>query len=434
MKIAWVTPLAQTSAIGRVSAAVLRALAARDHEVLVIRSEHDRADASPTHPVSVPTIWWHDATPADIEAQNDVIVLNFGDNYNFHAGALAFVDKVSCLGIFHDFYLYNLFNRWLVHAGLDEQAHDREVCLTYNENLRELAKMAWGGTAPIERVAEMMPMTEWIARRCGAALAHAHFYIPRLESSCPGPIAVAPLCYEARPVNPLPTGKKGRIAITCVGIVNPNKCVDSLITAIASSALLRKRCQLRLVGAIAPSERDRLNSLCRRTGYKDVIVLGEVDDVTLVSELDGADILSCLRNPVLEGASASAIEGMLAGRPIVVANAGFYSELPDDLVFKVPSAIDVASLRATLEALVNNEHLRRDTGAKARIWASQNFTTDTYVPILENLILQFIGAKPLLSVGKRIGHQLAMLGISLNDPSVGQLATKMTDLFGGDRS
>ena len=354
MKIAWVTPLSSRSAIGRVSAAIVEALRERDHDILLVRSERERADADAAHPISssVPIVWWNEVSPSDVELQNDAVVLNFGDNYNFHAGTLAFVDRISCLGIFHDFYLYNLFNRWLAYQGLGEDIHEQEVRCTYGEQTCELARRAWRGTAPVEELAEMMPMTEWLASRCGAALAHSRFYIRRLENSCPGPIAVAPLCYELRGINPLSRRHDDRVTIAILGVINPNKCVDAVIRSIASSGMLRARCRVRLVGAIDHAERHRIEQLCAETGFTEVAILGEVDDTVLVKELDGADILSCLRQPVLEGASASAIEGMKAGRPIVVANAGFYSELPDDLVFKIPVPVAVPNLTQVLERLV----------------------------------------------------------------------------------
>ena len=166
-------------------------------------------------------------------------------------------------------------------------------------------------------------MTEWLGRRCGAALAHSQFYVNRLEASCPGPIAVAPLCFESRDVKPLAKRSGRKVTITTIGIINPNKCADSVIKSIVSSPLLRTHCEFRLVGAISDSERARLETLCRDAGFRQLSILGEVDDATLVAELERADIISCLREPVLEGASASAIEGMKSGRPIVVVNAGF---------------------------------------------------------------------------------------------------------------
>ena len=151
MKIAWVTPLAQSSAIGRVSATIVKALCARNHEVTIIRAERIRDDADSNHAVAARTIWWQDVSPNEIELDNDAIVLNLGDNYNFHAGALAFIRNVPCVGIFHDFYCYNLFNGWLAHNGLGEDIHQREVRYTYGASPSGLAKLAWRNAAPIEK-------------------------------------------------------------------------------------------------------------------------------------------------------------------------------------------------------------------------------------------------------------------------------------------
>ena len=371
-------------------------------------------------------------SPQKVNLETDVVVLNFGDNYDLHAGTLAFAGTVPCLGIFHDFYLYNLFNRWLVHNGLGEDVHNREARRVYGEGVIPLAAEAWRNEAAVQQIAISLPMTEWLGRRCGAALAHSQFYVNRLEASCPGPIAVAPLCFESRDVKPLAKRSGRKVTITTIGIINPNKCADSVIELIVSSPLLRTHCEFRLVGAISDGERARLATLCRDVGFSHLHILGEVDDATLVAELERADIISCLREPVLEGASASAIEGMKSGRPIVVVDFGFYADLPGDLVFKIPAPLEISSLRETLERLVSDEELRRRTGIKARDWALQVFTSRAYVSVFEELSEQFLRAKPLLTVSHRIGQQLATLGVKYDDPAVDRLGDRMRGLFGGN--
>ena len=229
MKIAWVTPFAARSAIGRVSATVVEALCDRNHEVTIIRSERAKLSESLSRSTSVPISWWHDVSPQKIYLETDVVVLNFGDNYDLHAGTLAFAGTVPCLGIFHDFYLYNLFNRWLVHNGLGEDVHNREARRVYGEGVVPLAAEAWRNEAAVQQIAISLPMTEWLGRRCGAALAHSQFYVNRLEASCPGPIAIAPLCFESRDVKPLAKRSRQKITISTFGIINPNKCADCII-------------------------------------------------------------------------------------------------------------------------------------------------------------------------------------------------------------
>jgi glycosyltransferase involved in cell wall biosynthesis len=220
------------------------------------------------------------------------------------------------------------------------------------------------------------------------------------------------------------------VTIATIGVINPNKCADAVIRAIGASPTLRTNCRFRIIGVIANAERIRLQNLSRELGFDQLDIVGEVDDPALVSELEHADILSCLRDPVLEGASASAIEAMKSGRPIIVSDAGFYAELPDNLVFKIPAAIDVPQLTAVLERLVQDEELRRQTGLRAKDWAMRTFTTEAYVNVLEDLLTRFINATPLLAVGTRIGRQLAELDIADNDPTIERLAGKMQRLFG----
>lgn len=429
MKIAWVTPFSHRSAIGRVSAVVTRALSDNSHEVVIIRSERDRNDAAPTHPTLLPLMWWHDISLDDLELSNDVIVLNFGDNYDYHAGTINYAFRGKNIGIFHDFYVYNLFNRYVVHNGFGEQIHNEEIRFTYGEDVSRLAKAAWNNDAGIEQIAEAFPMIEWLARRCGAALAHSRFYVSRLGRSCPGPTAVAPLCFESREVEPLPIRHNDSVTITTVGVINPNKCSDAIIKSIASSSRLRRYCRFRLVGAISDTEASRLRALCNEVGFNNLDIVGSVDDRTLVTELERADVLTCLRNPVLEGGSASAIEGMKSGRPVIVADAGFYADLPGDIVFKIPRSIDIPVLTEVLERLASNERLRRETGARARDWASRTFSVESYLDVLEPLMEQFIRVKPLLAVGERVGQKLAAIGATADDPAIDILAKKMQDLF-----
>jgi hypothetical protein len=111
---------------------------------------------------------------------------------------------------------------------------------------------------------------------------------------------------------------------------------------------------------------------------------------------------------------------------------GFYAELPNDLVFKVPPAVEVTAVKQALERLALDEKLRRETGAKARDWAMRTFTTEAYVKVLEELIEQFVEAKPLLAVGERIGRDLAALGMNQDDPAIDRLAADLHGLFGGN--
>ena len=430
MKIAWVTPFSQRSAIGRVSATVTAALSQRGHQIAIIRSESARDNITQTHQTMLPVYWWQDINIQDIESQYDVIVLNVGDNYSFHAGVFAFVDRSVCLGIFHDFYIYNLFHQWIVLNEFGRDIYDQEIRQTYGNSSLSLAGAAWRNEAQLQDLADSLPMTEWIASRCGAALAHSRFYLPRLEAACPGPVNVAPLPFDSRDVPPLFHRNRDEIVLLTVGVMNPNKCVAEVIKAICATPLLRERCRYRLAGIVSDSERARLASIASEGGFTKLDILGEIEDANLTKELANSDAVICLRKPVLEGASASAIEAMKSGRPVVVANAGFYRELPDELVFKVPPPVEEAAIAELLEQLAKDESLRVDSGRKARAWACDTFAAERYAAAFEALARDFIRAKPVLSLARRVGHELATLWVRAEDPGVASLSDKMRNLFG----
>ena len=428
MKIAWVTPFALRSSIGRVSAEVTRVLASRGHEVEILRCEDENDASEPLHPTRLPVRHWRAYPLHDLKTEFDLVVVNIGDNYPFHAGIFHVLEAASCLGVFHDFYIYNLFSGWLHFNHLDYRRHDAEIIATYGPDRTEDAVATRSGLRDISQIAERIPMAEWLAARCGGAIAHARFYAPRLEAACPGPVSVQPLCCPDRATPPPPPVASDRLTLTTVGVMNANKRVADIIQAIGGSPRLRD-CVYRLVGPISPEEQARLEALAEEVGFAGLEIDGAVDDAQLDQRLAQADIICCLRKPVLEGASGSAIEGMLSGRPTVVARAGFYGELPEDLVFKVDGAIDVAEIRAVLERLADDPELRLRTGKAARAWALTTLNAERYVDGVEAMAQAMILNRPLLEIGRRIGGELKALGLDETDPAADRIGATLQKLF-----
>lgn len=429
MKICWVTPFILRSSIGRVSAEVAKQLAARGHHVEILRCEDQNDPAEPLHPTRLPVHHWRTYDLRRLRAEFDVVVVNIGDNYPFHAGVFAILDAAPCLGIFHDFYIYNLFSGWLYYNGLDYRRHDAEIVATYGPQAEaDAVAVRSGHMTDMGDIADKLPMTEWLASRCEAALAHARFYAPKLEAVVPGPVAVTPLCCPDRATPPGPPKAKKQLTITTVGVMNPNKRVADVLRAIGGSEAL-KACVYRLVGPISDEERSKLEAVAAEVGFKNLVIDGAVDDDTLDKRLDEADIMVALRKPVLEGASGSACEGMLSGRPTVVARAGFYGELPDDLVFKIGGDIPVDELRQVLERLVGDQALRQETGKAARAWALANLNAKRYAEAIEGLAEAQVTGRPLLAIGRRIGGELKAMGLPDTDPAAARIGATLQKLF-----
>ncbi len=432
MKIAWVTPFNTRSAIARVSAVVTAELVARGHEVTIVRSEFN-PDATTALKTKLPMLDWRGCIPEQVEAQHDAVVAQIGDNHDFHAGAVDFIERTLCLGIFHDFCIYHLFQHWVHHNGRDERVRLREIDRLHGKGAGEAARPLFAAGVDLATIGRRLPMTDWLSRRCGAAFAHANFYRPMLEEACPGPVGMAYLTQEPRAVPALPQ-RSGEIVVTTIGWINANKCADTIIRAIAGSPALKAACRYRIVGPIAESERQRLAGLAAAEGFAALDILGEVDEATLDAELARADIFCCLRRPALEGASASAIEALMAGRPTIVADAGFYAELPAEHVAKVPADAPVEAVRAALESLAADEPRRRAMGAAASRWAQDAFSRTRYVDALERFTQDFVALAPHLRVARAYSRKLSALGLGAGDPALARIADRLQALFAPERA
>jgi glycosyltransferase involved in cell wall biosynthesis len=192
--------------------------------------------------------------------------------------------------------------------------------------------------------------------------------------------------------------------------------------------LLSEIAEYRMVGPIEDAERARIEQLAISLGFRRLTLTGPVDDPQLEAELAAADVICCLRHPVLEGSSASAIEGLLSGRPVVVADAGFYAELPDDLVLKVPQQVPAPALAQALEAAAADEPGRRSMGRRARAWAQEAFSLAPYADAVLSLCEAARVARPWHPVASRFGTELARLGFEPEDPVVRRIGAILDGL------
>src|SRR5262249_19551470 len=153
-------------------------------------------------------------------------------------------------------------------------------CIVASIYGEEIANQFWariGQPDFPEWAASHAPMTEWVARKALATVAHAPFYKLRLADSSAGPMTVIPLAYNAPANIARIQDKNGPVRILTVGFVNPNKRVEAVIRAVAGSSALRSCCEYNIVGRIEPSYRAKLKSLIADSGLQNTVhVHGEV--------------------------------------------------------------------------------------------------------------------------------------------------------------
>lgn len=410
MKLIIFTPAVKISAIGRMTSLVTRALVAAGHDVTVIRAESPTLFGSETHDFNAPLISWNDHTTImELAGQADSVVYQIGNSLEMHQGCLEWMSKLAGVVCLHDFYLGHLFYEWAqTHR---DQAH-AIIRAWYGEETQVRFFNHSNGEDFLQHSRDAAPMTEWICSWARGVITHSSWAIDRVLQSCPGPVYVVPLAYDApQPLATPDTGDHGSFRILTVGHVNPNKRINSVVQAVASSALLRERVVYDLVGRIQPETKAELTTLADKHGVN-LVMSGEVDDRTLAQAVSRADVISCLRWPSLEAASASAIESMLYGKPIIVTDTGFYSEIPDNYVIKIDHDNEVASIRTALELLFNDEALRVRLGTKAQEWAKDTFCPKKYAEKLLEVTILTRKTGPFVSMADHITDLLKSWGAS----------------------
>jgi glycosyltransferase involved in cell wall biosynthesis len=425
-RIAWAGPWNTRSAIAGFGSLVVGELAARGHEIVVYRTETgEMLHRIPLRPAPGPVLWLGDAVPEALSRDYDAVIINLGDHYGHHGAAIASLLRVPFLVILHDAFLADLYAGWAEAEGRHSE-HPVVLGAVYGD---AEAKTAEPLMLPVEEMARRRPMLEWFAAFAAGAVVHASHYAERVRAVCPGPVEVIPLAYEGVPL-PAPPREMGReVVVATVGHVNRNKRVADMLRAVSDSALLQECVRYRLIGAAEPAEQEALVSLARSLGVREPEFTGWVEEADMPRHLAAVDAICCLRNPVLEGASASLILGLRTGRPVLVSDHGPYAEIPDGLVLKCRPGHEATDLRLHLEALLADPAPARAMAQHARAYAEATFTASGYADRLLAHIDRVTEGLPAVRAAMGLGRTLAGFGMAPDDPAADRVAAALDDLL-----
>lgn len=409
MKIVMFTPALVASAIGRMACLVTEALLAAGHTVTIVRAEADALLGEPAHPFGTELVAWTEAERVRaLVAGADLLVYQIGDNYTFHRGCMEWLPHAPGVICLHDFYVANLFWGW------SNGRHPEALELLANWYGDEVARTFFchlDSASFISATHCTAPLTEWISAMATGVITHSSWGIERVMRGCAGPVHVAALPYNAPAMlnQRGPAGEGDIFRVLTVGHVNPNKRVASVIRAIGASEELRSFTVYRLVGAIEPAMVVELSSLARNSKVN-LVISDQVEGPILTSAFEESDVVTCLRLPSLEAASASAIEAMLCGKPVIVTDVNFYSEIPDDCVMKIDPDDEANSLREALELLQTNPALRAELGIRGQEWARATFRADRYAASLTAMATDASRARPVLNAIGALAHTMSSWG------------------------
>ena len=435
MKFVIFTPVVAASAIGRVAALVNRELVDLGHEITVVRSESraviERSVDESDHEMSGEVINWYADGVTDLVLGADVVIYHIGNNVTFHEGSLHWLPHARGLVCLHDYFVGNLYLGWCHINALDPLNGVRRA---YGASAAEMWDHEMADNRISLELVERAPMTEWICAQALGVVVHSDWMIERVEASCLGPISVTPLAY-VKPSTDLQaeSSPDGRVTrILTVGHIIENKRVESVIRAIGSSEELRTAVEYHVVGPASPAVIHKLAKLARNNDVR-LVVSGHVLSEALGQALTEADIVVALRWPNLESASATAIEAMLAKRPLIVSDAGPSCGIPENCVLKVAVDDEIDGLRKQLMKLVGDPVGRMAMAERAYTFASKAHAPKAYAESLLAIAGQALVVAPRFTGGDAL-EELTMKWGQLPCQSLQLIHDPLTDVFQLDSS
>lgn len=437
MNLAWFTPFSTASAIGRFSQAVTGELSKHVRVDLWVSGGEDLL------PTSLPVLDYNPEVPLAQwwpQASYDFAVCHFGDFLDYHRRIFEFSRKVPSVAVLHDFVMQHFFAGYYQLVVKDLDAHLRRIEALYGEPAREWNARALRGETPwVWETADVVrfPMFEDCISGALGVVTHSRFFREKVERVFPGPVEDIPLAYPihrdppAVPRQALPV-PAGRLLLLTVGNVNRNKRAEEVVEAIAADRAVAAKVFYLICGQVEPAARERLQGLIANRRLEDTVRLhGRVSASELHSLFLAADICINLRNPAMEGGSASLAEMMLYGKPGIVSDTGVYAEVPDGCVLKVRPEHEHEDLAAALASLVNDPGARRRLGVRAREHAEANFTPAAYAQRLLAFLDDLRTLKPVLDPVHRAARMLNDFNIP-PEMEIGRTVAGMAaDLFCG---
>jgi glycosyltransferase involved in cell wall biosynthesis len=358
----------------------------------------------------------------------DVALYHVGNNPEAHAWIVDALRRRPGLVVLHDFVLHHLvagmtLGRGDVEGYLDAMQRDAGVVgrLLAHGVADQLLPPIWE-----ERAADF-PLTSVVLDRADGVVCHSRYVEARLRDyGYGGPVRVVPMPAWPSPELIDVPGHEGRSPVFgCFGYLNGAKRVPELLEAFERLRGRFPDALLVLGGSTAPDL--KLDPLGPESG---VLRLEHLDEPALWRHLAACDVVISLRSPTMGETSGMVVRALSLGKPLVVSDVGWFSELPDAVAAKVPvDEAEVETLTGVLDRLAGDEALRRRMGEAAAALASTEHdlghVADLYVKAIEEL---GGGSNVLNAVARDVARAAHEVGIDENDPELSEIAARAREV------
>ncbi len=361
--VAWLSPMGAHSAIGRYTSTVVPLLEASASVDVWAPRAHTMQTAGGREPRTL--------MPAGGSVEElsryDFVVYNMGNSCDYHAEIFEHYLRLPGVVVMHDLAMSGFFETYARERLSRPEWYMALMAYVYGREGEKLASRTLvSGRSRAQEVtlAERFPLFEpclWNATglmlhsRSAAARVSGHYgdLVPTKTSELPyfdysRDYSERP--WLGRPELDLPADK---VVILASGWMDTPKRVARLLEIWGSDTEVRERSVVVIAGRGSAEYMARLHEIARDLDGLDRVrfVEGPTDHL-LHSYMNASDLISVMRLPCTETASASLVESIHFGKPVLLTDTGPYAELPGDVFAKVDPLDEEASIRCELRRMV----------------------------------------------------------------------------------
>lgn len=364
MKIAYVSPMPpQRTGIADYSAALLPYLVSQFEEVGLFTPEAAQRGATSGAFLleELPTRW----------RTYDFCLYHLGNVTDYHGEIYRLALQYPGVVVLHDFFLHHLISGLTLGAG------------NLPAYLREMAYAAGAeGVARAYRAAEdwnamplfELPLNERLLDVSLGIIVHSRYALRETAVRRPK-VRVAYIPAPVGPETPEPLTRadlglpKDAFIVTVAGMPNAAKRTELLLYAIPRLLDDLPALHCLFVGDLLQGQ-----VLAEDPALRDrVLAIGYVPSLRrFLAYLQVSDVIVNLRFPTVGESSALTLRALALGKPVIVSNAGWYADLPDEVCVKLTHTgnfeTDVQLLTEHLRELAHQPDRRLRMGAQGQVY------------------------------------------------------------------
>ena len=361
----------------------------------------------------------------------DVSLYHVGNNPDAHAWIVDALHREPGVVVLHDFVLHHLVAGMTVgrrngHGYLDAMEREYGVVgrLLAHGVLDKRIPPLWES-----RPADF-PLASFVLEHATGVIVHSRTVSDLVRASgFTRPVWVVP--HPAWPVNQIaPVRIATGPVIGCFGVVNASKRIPELLDATAKVREAHPDVTLLLVGPTSPGF--DLERRLQRLGLAEegLVREGWTDEARLWQLMAGADVAVNLRHPTMGETSGSVIRALSLGKPLVVSDVGWFSELPDEVAVKIPTGDDeVPVLTAALELLVTRADVREAMGVAGFELARREYDLGRVAELYAAALEEAAGGDAVAdAVLREVSEAAADVGISGDAAEAREIARRLAEV------